>query len=167
MLALPGTFIRVIMGKTKKEVESLSLFEACGEKKYADTKLFSASQKEKAYKCFVRVLKERDINKMDRNLYEHLHLHCGFIAHYSIHGFRAEYSGLNFRRFIQHFDRYSSLFNSWCHWVGGEYADINRDMVDLVTSMAPQIYAELGQKQRSAEIEICKALAEKHGLKVG
>jgi len=26
-----------------------------------------------------------------KNLYEHFHLHCGFIAHYNIHGFYAEY----------------------------------------------------------------------------
>ncbi len=155
------------MRKTKNNVENLTLFEPCAEQKYADSQFLSAKQKEKAYKTFERVLRERDINKMDHNLYDHLHLHCGFIAHYSIHGFKDEYSGLEFRRFVEHFDRNSEMFNSWCHWAKGEYADVNQDMVNLATSMAPQIYAELAQKQRSAEIELCKALAAKNGLKVG
>lgn len=165
-MALPGACVRKVMAKTKKkEVETLTLFEPIAEKKYKDTKFFSAKQKEKAYKCFSKVLLERDINKMDHNLYEHLHLHCGFIAHYSIHGFKAEYSGLEFRRFVEHFDRNSKYFANW-YWAQGEYADVNQDMVDLATSMAPQIYAELDQKQRLLEIELCKALAEKHNLRM-
>jgi len=103
---------------------------------------------------------------MDKNLYEHLILHCGFIAHYSIHGFKAEYSGRDFRRFVERFDRNSRIFASWNHWVSGEYADVNNDMVDLATAMAPQIYAELDAAEKAAEIQLCKAIAAKHGLKV-
>lgn len=136
-------------------------------KVYKDTKFLSASQKSGAFNCFARVLKARDINKMDKNLYNHLHLHCGFIAHYDIFGFKAEYSGQDFRRFVAHFDRRSLLFGGWNHWVNMEgHADVNNDMVNLATSLAPQIYAELDQLKNSAEIKLCKALAEKHGLKI-
>jgi hypothetical protein len=111
---------------------------------YQDTKYFSASQKNRAFNCFTRVLKTRDINTMDKNLYEYLHLNCGFIAHYNIHRFKTEYDGHEFCRFIEHFDRNSQIFHSCSHWVTREgFADVNNDMVALATSMAPQIYAEM------------------------
>lgn len=135
--------------------------------KYTDTRYMTAAQKERAFNCFKRVLEERNIDKMDRNLYEHLHLHCGFIAHYNINGFKAEYSGQNFRRFVEHFDRNSRLFCGWNHWVNLEgFEDVNNDMVNLATAMAPTIYAELELEQKNAEIELCRALAKKHGLKI-
>lgn len=135
--------------------------------KYADAKFMSAKEKERAFKCFKRVLETRDISRMDKNLYEHLHLHCGFIAHYNIDGFKAAYSGQNFRRFVERFDRNSKAFQSWNHWVDApDYSDINNDMVDLATELAPTIYAELKAKERAAEVELCRAVAEKHGFKV-
>ena len=155
------------MEKAKRVGDERSIFSGVeGSGKYSDTKFFTAKQKERAYRCFARVLRERDISKMDKNLYEHLIQHCGFIAHYSIHGFKAEYSGRNFRRFVERFDRNSRVFAGWNHWVGGEYADVNNDMVDLATAMAPQIYAELDVAEKVAEIRLCKAIAEKYGLKV-
>ncbi len=97
---------------------------------------------------------------MDKNLYEHLIQHCGFIAHYSIHGFKAEYSGRNFRRFVGRFDRNSRVFAGWNHWVGGEYADVNNDMVDLATAMAPQIYAELDVAEKRQKSSFARPLPE-------
>ncbi|OPX89440.1 MAG: hypothetical protein A4E53_01517 [Pelotomaculum sp. PtaB.Bin104] len=153
------------MEKTKRNKGGQSILDANqGSGKYSDTKFFTAKQKERAYKCFIRVLKERNIDKIDKNLYEHLIQHCGFIAHYNIHGFKAEYSGGDFRRFVEHFDRNSRVFANWNHWIREEYADVNNDMVDLATAMAPQIYAELDAAERAAEIQLCKAIAAKHGV---
>lgn len=135
--------------------------------KYCDARYFTAEQKAKAFKCFERVLRTRDIDKMDKNLYHHLIQHCGFSAHYDIHGFKAHYSGQNFRAFVERFDRNSRLFQGWNHWVNLEgYEDINNDMVDLATAVAPRIYSELDAAEKAAEVELCKALAAKHGLRV-
>lgn len=133
--------------------------------RYRDTEFWSAKQMEKAYKCFARVLKHRDINKMDKNLYEFLHLHCGFIAHYSIRGFKSVYSGQNFRDFVEHFDKRSPNFCNIIIWTA-DYADVIKDMVELATSMAPQIYAELDADKKAKEIAYCKAIAAKYGLRV-
>ena len=52
----------------------------------------TAKEKEMVAKAFERFLKnnfrEEDFTK---RLYEHLHLHCGFIAHYDINGFYGTY----------------------------------------------------------------------------
>jgi len=40
---------------------------------------------------FEEVIKHKDINRINKELYEFLHLNCGFIAHYDINGFKASY----------------------------------------------------------------------------
>ena len=42
-------------------------------------------------KNFQEVIETKDISRMTKELYEFLILHCGFIAHYDIHGFYSEY----------------------------------------------------------------------------
>jgi hypothetical protein len=58
-------------------------------------------------KNFKEVIETRNIDKMNKELYEFLHLHGGFIAHYDINGFKATYkSPRDFAEvFIRHFDR--------------------------------------------------------------
>ena len=41
---------------------------------------------------FKKIIASRDIGHMRKELYEFLHLHCGFIAHYDINGFKANRS---------------------------------------------------------------------------
>src|SRR5574344_217908 len=59
---------------------------------FEDVQYMTASEKTKIYKAFVSFLnnhfKESNFKK---NLYEHFHTHCGFIAHYNIKGFYSEY----------------------------------------------------------------------------
>ena len=58
-------------------------------------------------KNFQQVIENRDIDRMNKELYEFLNLYCGFIAHYDINGFKATYkSPRDFAEvFIKHFDR--------------------------------------------------------------
>ena len=62
-----------------------------------------------------------------RRLYNHLHLHCGFIAHYNIGGFYATYFECGpdtiefFRRFCD------AASNSWA----ADYKDLNSAMLDV------------------------------------
>ena len=61
---------------------------------------------------FSAVIEARDISLMKDELYQFLTLHCGFIAHFNINGFKAAYShpkdfaGV----FVCHFDRGHSYF---------------------------------------------------------
>ena len=70
-------------------------------------------------KNFKEVIENKDIDRMNKELYEFLHLHCGFIAHFDINGFKATYkSPRDFAEvFIRHFDQehryYSGIYR--CH----------------------------------------------------
>jgi len=68
---------------------------------------------------FRQVIEKRDMNLMDKELYEFLNLYCGFIAHYNIYGFREIYTPpREFADvFIRHFDRDHRYFcgNYACH----------------------------------------------------
>lgn len=68
---------------------------------------------------FRRVIESRDMGHMDKELYQFLNLHCGFIAHYNIHGFRETYAvPRDFADvFIRHFDEDHRYFcgNYACH----------------------------------------------------
>lgn len=70
-------------------------------------------------KKFRRVIEERDMSLMDKELYQFLNLYCGFIAHYNIHGFRETYTApRDFADvFIRHFDEDHRYFcgNYACH----------------------------------------------------
>ncbi|MDD3468193.1 MAG: hypothetical protein PHE67_13680 [Campylobacterales bacterium] len=59
---------------------------------FESVEFMTESQKKKIYVDFVKFLNnhfKRTLFK--KNLYEHFHCHCGFIAHYNIHGFYGEY----------------------------------------------------------------------------
>ena len=70
-------------------------------------------------KNFQQVIENRDIDRMNKELYEFLNLYCGFIAHYDINGFKATYkSPRDFAEvFIRHFDREHRYYNGIysCH----------------------------------------------------
>jgi hypothetical protein len=70
-------------------------------------------------KNFKEVIETRNIDKMNKELYQFLNLYCGFIAHYNINGFKDTYR--NPREFadtfIRHFDRNHPYFSQIyaCH----------------------------------------------------
>jgi len=65
---------------------------------------------------FREVIEAKDLSLMNSELYQFLTLHCGFIAHYNINGFKATYSdSKDFAGvFIRHFDRGHSYFCDIC-----------------------------------------------------
>jgi len=59
---------------------------------FHDTEFMSAREKELVLKAWVRFLKHGLRSEdFSRRLYDYLHLHCGFIAHYNRRGFYDEY----------------------------------------------------------------------------
>jgi hypothetical protein len=92
-------------------------------------------------KNFQEVIGNKDIDRMNKELYEFLILHCGFSAQYDINGFKATYGspGDFADVFIRHFDRehpyYSGVYA--CHETpykntGMTKAEIKREFERIV-----------------------------------
>jgi len=133
---------------------------------YPDTQYLSGKEQEKVFKHFKKVIDKRDSGLITKSLYNHLHVHCDFIAHYDIFGFRGYYSGLSFREFVEHFDLNNPETVYWRHWLRGDYTEINQDMARYVTLQAPTIYAELDAEQKKLELALAMKLLEKHSVSV-
>lgn len=93
-------------------------------------------------KNFQEVIENKDIGRMNKELYEFLILHCGFIAHYDINGFKATHkSPREFAEvFIRHFDREHPYYNGVysCHEspykdTGMTKAEIKREFEKIVS----------------------------------
>lgn len=62
------------------------------ENKFTDAHFMSAREKQKVVNNFKKFLKNNcSETTFTKALYNHLHLHCGFIAHYNINGFYNTY----------------------------------------------------------------------------
>jgi hypothetical protein len=69
-------------------------------------------EKLRVVRNFRQVIEAQDISLMQSQLYQFLTLHCGFIAHFNLAGFKATYSSpKDFAGvFIRHFDRDHDYF---------------------------------------------------------
>jgi hypothetical protein len=111
---------------------------------------------------FKEVIESRDIDRMSKELYHFLTLHCGFIAHYDINGFKATYRApRDFADvFIRHFDREHRYYNGTyaCHQepykdTGLTKAEIKREfgrIVDLHKNLISRWANEALRKERYA-----------------
>jgi hypothetical protein len=107
---------------------------------FKDEDFFKAEDKYKTAKHFYRFVKNgfqrKDFNK---RIYEHSHLHLGFIAHYNIDGFYQEYfngSKEDLKRYAEslvNFENmpYESKYN-YSNIEMGNYRDINKVMADIL-----------------------------------
>ena len=77
-------------------------------------------------------------------LYEHLHLHCGFIAHYNRQGFHCEYfnSAVDTERFFK------SLFSPY-NFNGPEYTDLLSVMQEIYGKYEDQIKRDTNNEIKS------------------
>ena len=109
-------------------------------------------------KNFKEVIETRKIDRMNKELYEFLHLHCGFIAHYDINGFKATYRapGDFAEVFIRHFDRehryYSGIYR--CHEeqykdTGLTKGQIKREFERIIEQHKEQISQWAKEQQRN------------------
>ena len=113
-------------------------------------------------KNFKEVIETRDIDRINKELYDFLTLHCAFIAHYDINGFKATYRApRDFAEvFIRHFDRehryHSGIYA--CHQdpyrdTGLTKAEIKREferIVDLYKDQISRWANEALRKERYA-----------------
>lgn len=93
-----------------------------------DVEFLTAKEKELTFKNWQRFLKSGlKKGNFTKRLYEHLHLHCGFIAHYDINGFYSNYfigsDPIELKRFFDHFEGNG-------YYCTSDYTDINEAMAE-------------------------------------
>lgn len=93
-------------------------------KKFKDTQFMTGEEKYEILNDWTNFLKFK-LNKtrFSKYLYRHLNLHCGFIAHYNIHGFYATYFNNVFTA-IEFFRRFRQNKD-----LDGDFADLNNAMI--------------------------------------
>ena len=78
---------------------------------FTDAQFMTARQKQLVLMDWERFLRQ-GLARADftKRLYQHIHMRCGFIAHYNIHGFYSEYfeAGQDIERFFEHFCSYTA-----------------------------------------------------------
>lgn len=159
---------------------------------FKDTEFMGARDKELVIKDWGRFLKalldddgETVIDGYDnempkpfkaftKRLYEHLYLHCNFIAHYDRWGFYQTYfeEGDDTTLFLSQFDKRNaeacgvprSVEYGGTWWISGDYEDLNRAMIEEATPFIPKIMAKANAKQRAADVAQARALLKKHGI---
>ena len=112
---------------------------------FTNTRFMTAELKQRVLKDWERFL-DRGLQQahFTKRLYEHLHLHCGFIAHYNIHGFYAEYfqAGQDTEQFFENFRSSTSLDRAMrC----GEYDDLHKAMGEVLEQHEPRIFQQVEQ----------------------
>jgi hypothetical protein len=120
-------------------------------------------------KNFKEVIEKRDIDRMNKELYSFLNLHCGFIAHYDINCFKATYrSPRDFAEvFIRHFDRKHRYYSGTyaCHQeqyneTGLTKADIKGEFERIVDLLKDQISRWAKDEQRQERYTLYLKLKE-------
>lgn len=81
-------------------------------------------------------------------LYKHLSLHCGFIAHFNIHGFYSTYfdgDPINLKNFFDRFEKTEyGGYNPSSTW--GDYQDIGKAMADEYLKVKNQIFIKADER---------------------
>lgn len=137
-----------------------------------DARYMSAAEKGKVLKQWDAFLKGGMADKLfTEALYHHLIQHCSFIAHYDRRGFYGYYftRGDMRKRFLSQFDPANggrSVEIGMTYWLDGEYADINRAMIETAGAYIPALAQDAELTQRDADISEAKRLLAKHGLEL-
>ena len=127
---------------------------------FTDAQFMTAREKELVLKAWEKFL-QHGLGKpqFTRRLYEHLHLHCGFIAHYHIHGFYSEYfqAGQDIERFFEHFCSYTAQnFGAYT-----EYDDLHVAMRSVFDrhkiGIAQQVEGDVSRKIAVLEASVQRA----------
>jgi len=136
------------------------------------TEFMSGEEKEavlKDWQSFIR----SDFNErcFTKKLYDHLHLHCSFIAHFNLHGFYATYfeDPEHTIKFLQQFDKdygYKSVEYRSTYWFTSEdHHDLNSEMAESLEPYKEKIYDGLKQKTKEMKLkQIEKLKTELEGL---
>jgi hypothetical protein len=136
---------------------------------FRDAPFMSAREKELVLKAWVRFLRKGlKFEDFTRRLYEHLHLHCQFIAHYDRAGFYQTYfeRGEDTVKFLSQFDRRGecrSVEYGMTNWLDGDYGDLARAMIEEASGFIPHLMEDARARQHGDDIAEAQRLLAKHG----
>lgn len=116
---------------------------------FTDSQFMSASDKKAFIKAWEKFLKSGlKKSNFSKRIYNHLHLHCGFIAHYNIQDFYEErFEDLNGRRTT--FNQLISCNSTYEH---SDYRDVNSEMRKILLNYLPSLNSS-ANSQEIVEIE--------------
>ena len=129
-----------------------------------DSKFMTVKEKKIVLKDWERFIKNGfRFEDFTKRLYEHLHLHCSFTAHFNQEGFYDAYfkNPGDTITFLHHFDLDRAEYG-W--WLQEEYSDVNRAMCSILQRYKEAIYTRLSEEVRRRDIEMARQLLAKHGL---
>lgn len=138
--------------------------------KLKDSEFLTAKEKAAVLRQWKRFIENGfHYGDFTKRLYEHLHLHCAFIAHFDRGGFYATYfqDPEDTIRFLNQFDSdygFKSVEYGADWWIQGEYEDVNTAMCDILQLHRAKLYADLSDKVRRNDLEEAKRLLAKHGV---
>ena len=121
---------------------------------FRDVRFMTAAEKRRVLCQWARFLKSGfDARHFMKSLYQHLTLHCSYIAHYSKAGFFEVYfeDPSATQHFLDQYDRSKGCLsveygNAW--WINDEdYRDINGAMVDAAMAMMPALRRMLRERE--------------------
>jgi len=118
---------------------------------FTDAEFMTAKEKVLVLKSWTTFLKYGLQKKhFSKRLYEHLHLHSGFIANFSLHGFYSTYfeAGQDVLRFFDCFCNHTAI---------ADYADLNTAMREVYSKYQDTInkQAEDNITDRLNQLEAC------------
>ncbi|MCB4791255.1 MAG: hypothetical protein LHV68_05145 [Elusimicrobia bacterium] len=148
---------------------------------FKDVEFMTAHEKQLVLKDWIRFIgalasnkcKEKPdlFSKFTKRLYQHLHLHCSFIAHYDRNGFYSTYfdDPAKTVEFIRQFDcelgsKSVEYGGNW--WLNGDFEDLNREMCIAIDKYKKLLYERLRNSEKENDISVAKSLADKWGYVV-
>ena len=132
---------------------------------FKDVRFMTAAQKRRIVRQWRLFLKSGFAPRhFKKSLYEHLTANCDHIAHFTRSGFYSVYfeDPSNTQRFLDQFDRSTGCVSAEygvASWLNKEdYRDINNAMVDVATSLLPELRRMLRERETAnARQELAQA----------
>jgi len=140
---------------------------------FRDTEFMTAQEKALVLKTWERFIsKGFRWDDFSERLYQHLIMHCSFIAHYDKAGFHTTYfqKPEDTERFLNQFNRKEGAISveyGWSLWLTGyDYSDINNAMCAVVEKYLPVHKPKLRNQARERDILTARVLLAKHGIEL-
>jgi len=154
--------------------------------KFKDVEFMTSEEKQLVIRDWIKFLKQLcDDNKeqcvnergnsipmlfkyFTKRLYNHITLHCSFIAHYNRFGFFETYFSEpeTTQLFLGQFLNRKSIEYGGFWWLNGDYSDINNAMCEIAKDIAGTIIDKKAIEQKNLDIQRAKQLLEKHDLEL-
>jgi len=137
-----------------------------------DCEFMTAGAKRKLLSHWQRFLESGlEWNAFRKAIYEHLHLHCEFIAHYNREGFFSVYFGDEPAKtcaFLRQFDPDGdgkSVDYGLVYWItSDDYGDVNQAMREIARPHIQRLTEQACQREREQDFATIKRLLAKHGI---